>query len=592
MLDLSSPLASVAATLADSALAAPSFPWNLQVFEKTTWERLMNFLRIALPLFAAALLLLELAWEKLGGRGHLRARRGVAVLLSALAFGSYFDFGNPNTRYDEYVHRHEFFHYYLGSKYFEELGYKRIYECTAAAEMELGRGAAVRSREMRDLRVNLIKKNSEPDVQAHIEECRQIFAQNPQRWNDFKQDVDWFYRFSAGSYWDNMQKDHGYNPPPVWTMAGKLFSSLGSADLDFFKALAGIDILLHIGIVALLWWAFGWRVGAVATIWWGCNYPANFYWTGGAFMRQDWFFFLTAAVCLARKRWFELAGAALVWAALLRVFPMLLFAGVGMIIAVRFVMKLRSGTPLLQAMHSDHRRFLGGCIVALGTLVPLSMVTTTGPKAYQEFFQHTLGTHNHTPLTNHMGLKTLMVHDWEGRMRFTRDDNLDDPFSIWKAGRTERAESQKHLRHAIVLGLGLWMLWALRRERLLWIGMGMSLPLAMSLVELTCYYFSMFIVGAVMAKARREYGAIVLLFSGASQLIGSNIHNRFYFIDDKFAALSWLFLAQCVMMLIVFSRPFSVSRLKNWWGGLPDVLPQRRRARPAPPAEPVSAESP
>ena len=35
-------------------------------------------------------------------------------------------------------------------------------------------------------------------------------------------------------------------------------------------------------------WAFGWRVMAVATVFWGCNAPANFYWTGGAFLRQDW----------------------------------------------------------------------------------------------------------------------------------------------------------------------------------------------------------------------------------------------------------------------------------------------------------------
>ena len=40
----------------------------------------------------------------------------------------------------------------------------------------------------------------------------------------------------------------------------------------------------------------GASTGAIATVFWGCNAPANFYWTGGAFMRQDWFFFLVASL--------------------------------------------------------------------------------------------------------------------------------------------------------------------------------------------------------------------------------------------------------------------------------------------------------
>jgi hypothetical protein len=76
-----------------------------------------------------------------------------------------------------------------------------------------------------------------------------------------------------------------------------------------------------------MYWAFGWRIGALATVFWGCNAPANFYWTGGAFLRQDWFFLLVASLALARRRRFFLAGFALTWSALLRVFPMIFFGG-------------------------------------------------------------------------------------------------------------------------------------------------------------------------------------------------------------------------------------------------------------------------
>ena len=140
--------------------------------------------------------------------------------MSAMAFGAYFDFFNPNIRYPEYYHRHEFFHYYLGSKYTQELGYKRIYECAAAAEIDMGKGAEVRRRELRDLRVNLIKPNTAPDVAAHIDECKPRFS--PKKWEAFKKDVAWFAQVSRGGYWDNMQKDHGYNPPPVLDDGGQV----------------------------------------------------------------------------------------------------------------------------------------------------------------------------------------------------------------------------------------------------------------------------------------------------------------------------------------------------------------------------------
>jgi hypothetical protein len=51
----------------------------------------------------------------------------------------------------------------------------------------------------------------------------------------------------------------------------------------------------------------------VATVFWGVNGAANFYWTGGAFLRQDWTFFFVAALCFARKRYFALSGASLTY---------------------------------------------------------------------------------------------------------------------------------------------------------------------------------------------------------------------------------------------------------------------------------------
>jgi hypothetical protein len=631
------------ASLLGAPILAAGFFWDSPLFTNNNrvWEDVMNGLRIALTAIGALLLIYEVRARRLGERppnappiwaplgigaaaiatavlaaekypkwgaaliligaacvlfaliAVRNVNKRVALVLTVMAFFAYFDFFNPNTRYPEYYHRHEFYHYYLGSKYSQELSYTRLYECTEIAEIELGRGAEVRKKEIRDLRVNLIKPMTDTYVITDPSQCKKHFT--PAKWEAFKKDVNWFWSVARGEYWNNMIKDHGYNPPPVWTMTGKLFASFGSASDGFFKVLSGLDVALHVGVVVLLFWAFGWRVGAIATVFWGCNAPANFYWTGGAFLRQDWFFFLVASLALARKRKFFLAGAALTWSSLLRVFPLIFFAGWAIIIALHIVQKIRERraakvavvekpgeqgyrkagvqreivaaerTGLLDLIHPDHRRLIAGCIVAAGVLVPASIVVA-GPDSYKEFVAHTLRTHNNTPLTNHMGLETMLVHDWQGRMRFTRDDNLDDPFQGWKQGRLDRHHKLRYVHAGIVVLVFLWTAWALRRTKLLWVGEALSAPLVMSLTNLTCYYYSMFILCAALAKARRPLGPVTLACSGASQVLLLS----YYWVDDKFTAQAWLFAVFSLCILWGYSRPFSLERLKAWWARKPE----------------------
>jgi hypothetical protein len=586
-MDLPTTLAAFASTALNALNAADVF-WDAKLFEKETWTRLMTGLRITLCLGGVLLLIYEWRARRMGELISERTKKRVAIVFTALAFGAYFDFFNPNVRYNQYYHRHEYFHYYLGSKYSDALGYTRLYECAAVAEIELGRAAQVRSRELRDLRVNLIKPVTETAVVQNPDDCKKRFL--PAEWTAFKKDVDWFYRMMAGSYWEGAQKDHGYNPPPVWTMTGKFFSSFGSADDRFFKILSSLDILFHIGCVLMLGWAFGWRVMAIATVFLGANSPANFYWTGGAFMRQDWIFFLVASVCLARKKYFALSGAALTWSALLRVFPMIIFAGPALIMALHLVKYLkrrreaaagdkRAKRLLGEWLRPEQRRFLGGCIVAAGILIPASMIVA-GPDSYVEFVEH-ISVHKNTPLTNHMGLETMLVHNWDGRMRFTRNDNLDDPFQEWKEGRTERFAKSKLLFYAIVLLVLGWTAWAVRRTKLLWVGMGLSLALVLSLTNLTCYYYSMFMIAAPLALARPALGAVLLMGAGASQIVGAaGTGNRsFYWIDDNYAALSWLFYALALLFLYGYSRPASLERLRAWWNDQPEAKSARQRER-------------
>ncbi len=554
--------------------------WSYKPFKKPDWVTGMFFLRTALCFIGALCLIYEVRARRMGVPIRERTKKLIAYALTLLAFGAYFDFGNPNVRYSEYYHRHEFYHYYLGSKYDQELGYTRLYDCTLVAESDLGRKAQVARREFRDLRENLIKPAKDTYVVKDPDQCRRRFT--PERWEDFKKDVDWFYKSARGSYWERMQQDHGYNPPPVWTMTGKLLGSFSPADDKFFKLLSAIDILFQAGMLLLINWAFGWRIMAICGVFWGCNAAANFYWTGGAFLRQDWLFLLVASVCLARKRKFFWAGGALMWSALLRVFPAILFFGWGVIVLFYIIDRLR-GRPavdgskgLLSYLHPDHRRLIGGSLVALGTLVPLSIMTAGGTEAYKEFYQH-IQVHKDTPLTNHMGLPTILTHTWEGRMRFTRDDNLDDAFQKWKDGRNERKRERKPFQYGITLAFMVWIAWALRRTKLLWVGPALSLPLVMCLTDLTCYYYAMYIIAGTLALVRRPIGPVLLATGAASViLLGRDIGyalvsvSGFYYVDDNFTVQSYVFMLFNILMLWSFSRPFSLERLRAWWNHEPE----------------------
>jgi hypothetical protein len=578
--------------------------WQQKALNKENWEWFLNGVRVTLTMVGAFLLMYEARANKLGEFISPKLKRNVAIVFTVLGFGVYFDYFNPNTRYSEYYHRHEFYHYYLGSKFFREVGYKRLYECTAIAEIELGRAANVRKRDIRDLRVNLIKPILDTEVVKDPKHCTQHFSKD--RWAAFKKDVDWFYKSAAGNYWENMIKDHGYNPPPVWTMTGKFFANMGEADDGFFKWLASIDICLHLGAVAMLVWAFGWRTTAIGVVFWGCNKAADFYWTGGAFIRQDWWFFLVASLCLTKKKFFFLAGFALMWSGLLRIFPLIFFGGWAIAILIHVALRIRGkreairdklaflNRPVLNLLDGRHWRLIGGAVLALAILVPVSMVATRGPtdqhvySPYVNFYNHTLKTLGTTALTNHMGLESVMVHNWEGRMRFLRNDNQDDPFEGWKANRSNRFQQMKPIYYAILLGLVAWMTWAMRRTKLLWLCLPITLPLVCALSNMTCYYYSLFIVACAMVHVRPALGPPMLVTAGVSSFMLWPPRG-YYWVDDRFVAQAYLFIGFSLMILWIYSRPFSVQRLKRWWSGQPE-LPARKRLEPAaaPPAEPAT----
>lgn len=500
-------------------------------------------------------------------------KRVVGIMLALIAIACYFN--GFTYSFPPYWHHSDIFHYYMGAKYFPELRYDGLYQCTAIAQDQLGTvgwrnetsgqrfhldmSSEIRNPEKRIRNLggdNLLMPVTE--VLEHPDRCTSRFS--TERWNAFKADVFFFRIVADRQYWEDMQKDHGYNPPPAWTILGSFFSHLRPASARYMQFLASLDMVYLAGAFAMIWWAFGWRVCAVAAIFWGCQAAAPGSWTAGAFLRQDWFFFLIASACFARKRYFKLAGASIVYAGLLRVFPVLIVLGWFAVMGAFVVRRKR--------LARSHRDVLIGGLVAAAVIIPFSLYIA-GPGSYREFYHHTLRVHDWTPLTNHMGLPVLMSYRFgggaaSGRMEYTVDPRLADPFEGWKQRRNERREMYRWPGFAIIAISGALVVWAVRRLRLLWVSGCLGQVFIVLGAQLTSYYYSFLILSALLTGARRRLEIPLFGFAALSQVV----FWVFPWNDDKYAALTLMSLLLCYGLILGFV-PKASWRRRAELGGCP-----------------------
>jgi hypothetical protein len=515
-----------------TAFRTTIFAWLLGLPPGPIDDHRIGWIKAILALIAAALSVHETA--RIAQKRPVRGcwSKGIALGLAVAAIGAYFRFGDPGA--PRFYHGHELFHYYLGSKYDRELGYERIYRCVSLAQADSGQIDEVRTRKMMDLATDLIVPAK--TALEHPEECSDRFT--PERWGSFKADVMLFRRASNLAYWNGMQTDHGYNPPPIWTVMGRFWSSLHAPTDGYLQFLASFDLLLFAAMFGAIGWAFGWRVFSVAAIFWGCQAAAEYYWTGGAFLRQDWLFFLVLSACLVKKRHYVLGGAAFAYATLLRVFPGVLLVGWA-VVAGRYVWRHKR-------MAQSHVRVMLGGLIASAALVSIS-AAIAGPASYSEFYKHIL-VHKHTPLTNNMGLETVLSQSRAGREEVARDGRLIDPYERWKAMRHERLAAFRSFHVVLLAALGIAFVSVVRRVRSLWIAQALSLAFVVSVVELTCYYYSLFILAALLSRLRKGIEQWVLAVAGASQLLSVNRYLS-SFMDDKYVAQSVLFYIFAVSLI-------------------------------------------
>ncbi|MGB3052680.1 MAG: hypothetical protein WBB42_16885 [Polyangiales bacterium] len=447
--------------------------------------------------------------------------RGALLWVILASATAWVNFGVFHT--SRVVHYWDTFHYYVGSKYFEENEYERLYQCALAADYQERGEADLGKRKIRDLVDNRLHYIGKDDALRYQKSCAEHFS--PERWEAFRYDTRSFRTVMGSGWWKDMLMDHGYNASPISNMVAAFLTNIGwqeqlpklssdrvePSDLKTFRKrilrYTMIDLALYGGAFLMILWAFGLRATALSVLVWGTGYPWAYFWTGGSFARVPWLFMAVAAVALLKRGYPLLSGFTLSWSALLRLFPAALAGGPIASVVDRLIRRKKIDRPWLDA--SD-RRFIIGGVLGLAVLCTAS-IAVNGLDAHPQFLSNSFK-HRDTPLTNHMGLPTILSYKPSTVGRFTKDESLEDPWAKWKQARKENQHDRRWL-HGLFL-LGMFVLLALAGRRLApWAVLAGSTILIIGFFELTCYYYSFVILMAPLAIERLRYSVALILMT-------------------------------------------------------------------------------
>jgi hypothetical protein len=310
------------------------------------------------------------------------------------------------------------FHYYLGAKYFKELGYYDIYNCA----LHVGKPGWVDFDNVRDLH----RYSYEPIY--NLPGCPlQKFT--PDRLREFTHDVRWLHDQPSDKpidkLWPAMFRDKGLNTTPYWlAFAAPLANATPVGSVGFWLLLYSDFGLIVAGLI-IAGRRFGVERAALAAVFlltWPGTYPQLM----GHWFQYVWLFLVLVAVSTYQNRP-ALSGGALAMASWLRIFPGALFL-----------------TPLVKWRQTPKRFWEGGILASLIMLIfalPIDLFVRPGPVLLE--FLRKMRQHSAYILgePGNIGLRNLVytVVDWNGAVAnwdaFARAemDSIPIPEWLWAA---------------------------------------------------------------------------------------------------------------------------------------------------------------
>ena len=347
------------------------------------------------------------------------------------------------------------YHYYMGSKYFHEVGYTDLYSAHLARDDQWMRerpekmkgkrdfSRVRKSRNMHDYKLESRKSLVDAYDNSNFTEAR---------WDEFGRDLRAIRPWYKGKKWASVMMDLGYNPAPPWTVFGTPLANAIEVKSRSFWLITNSDLPGHILALAAMIWAFGLRRTAIAVLW-VTAMPFNERYFIGAFARYDWLNMSLIALALYHKGWGKSSGTVLAWAAMTRVFPGFL--------ALPILARALWGLIRLGPKAMDRRRLGFGVafVLACSVLFGASHFTGRGAHTWLEWKENiSLHSKLHpTTSSKRVGVPRLVFHT-------ALEHNF---WSTVKGSRFDLAEQRVVRKRVIqVLGLALLIAALLRRRDL------------------------------------------------------------------------------------------------------------------------------
>jgi Glycosyltransferase family 87 len=416
-------------------------------------------------------------------RENYRRFLGGMAVASTVAYVNFFSFHGGHA----FMHLHDVAHYYLGSKYFHELGYGNLYTAMARAEAEEYSGV-LWPREVRDLSSNALVP-----VEAVLRSSEPIKRRfRAERWSAFRADVRYF-RDAMGARYADVLVDHGYNPTPVWTLVGGTIANLvpaGSASGIFLLTL--LDPILEVAAFAAIGWAFGLETMLESLIYFCILFGAMFTWVGGAYLRYVSFAAIIGAACCLRRQRSLTAGALLALAATLRVFPAFFVAG-------PFLQGVGSFLRTRQVPRSS-LRFVGAFVLTALALFLATCWIGDGYAQWEDFRSNT---------SSHMGSVSANILGFTNLPTFLLGVDVTRPAGLEAFLRWRSAVFTVQLAVIFPLALGVVAILSQRSDEVH--AMALGALLVLTGVNVSAYYYT-FMVLLVLAYRGRA-AALALLFA-------------------------------------------------------------------------------
>lgn len=375
------------------------------------------------------------------------AARATEVMLLVLSAFAWLEFGSVADLPRGPLHYWDSLHYFVGSRYAPEVGYDELYDCIGASAYRRGLGDWFSRGVMRRLEDNV----RVPAVEASPsrQRCRHLGPASQRR---LDRDLTALARLPLpfGMRPEGITNDRGYLGSPFGTAWLRLASSWAPPTRKTFVVLALVDFVALIAAFGVLARTAGVRAATFAALAFAIGHPWDFDWLGGAFDRHTGLLALSLALLGLERRAPLIAGAALAFLALHRVFPVLF-----VVAAVAFA--LRGG-----AIGDVFPRRLAAATAGFAAAFVALSAAFSGRAGWIPFIRR-LAQHGDVPVANELGGPSALRAFSAGIDRALDAGQLD-PLVPWQVRIHEVDVDRLPLRLALA-GLAAALLVVLFRTR-------------------------------------------------------------------------------------------------------------------------------